>query len=148
MSEKRALQFNSEDDALAEIAKLRKGYRQLKNWNLPMVGRHASLVIQRGLQPPASPIPTPEEAERKKAFVDVVLTTGRPPAGFTPPPDIMPPADCDDTDISKMETALQALKTYPHPLVAMVAFGPVSIGEFRRLNLIHLAHHLGFLIPK
>jgi hypothetical protein len=147
MSEKRRLKFDSIDEVIAEIARLRPGYRQLRNWNLPMMGRHITLTIERFLMPPANSVPTPDEAARKAAFVDVVLATFRPPPGLIPPPDLMPPPDCTEADIDRAISALEKLKSYPHPLVAMGAMGPVSIDEFRRLNLIHIAHHLGYLIP-
>ena len=50
-------------------------------------------------------------------------------------------------DIEAIINGLRKLQTYPHSLVDMGPFGPVPIEEFRRLNLMHLAHHLHFLNP-
>lgn len=147
MSEKRRLNFANEDEMLVDLARLRKGYRKLGNWTLPMTSRHLAIVIERSLMPPASPTPTPEQAARKAAFVDVLLKTRRPPAGFTPPPDIMPTPECDDAEIARLEEACRRLKAYPHALVLMGPFGPVPIDEFREITLMHSAHHLALLIP-
>ena len=147
MSERRHLKLTTEDQALAEIATLRRGYRQLGNWTLPMAAKHFVLVSANALKPPASPTPTPEQAARKAAFFDVILQTGTPPKNFNPPPEMLPTPDCDDKDVDRMESVLRAMKAYPHPLVATGPFGPVPITEFRSLQLMHLGHHLGFLVP-
>ena len=87
----RTLSFRNEDEAIAELDRLRVGgYTKRGNWSLPMICWHVSM---RGpLQPPASPTPTPEQAKRK-AFIDLILTTGRPPTGFQAPPEITPSPD-------------------------------------------------------
>ena len=76
MSEPRRLKFHSIDDALAEIGRLRSGkHTQLRNWSLPMMAWHVSIPLRKYTTPPTDPVPTPEQAARKAAFVDVVLST-------------------------------------------------------------------------
>ena len=145
--EYRKVRYADERAAVADLDRLRKGYRQLGNWTLPMVARHVATVMSSGMKPPADPVATAEQSAMKKAFVDKILQTGNPPKGFTPPPQYMPPADCSDTDVDRLIKALQKIAAYPHPLVDMGPFGPVTIADYRNLQLVHLAHHLGFLIP-
>ena len=129
INERRRLRFTSEQEALAELARLRLGSRQLKNWSFAQICRHLALPMERFLSPPQSPDPTPQEAAAKAGFLDVILTTGRPPPGFEAPPEFVPPLDCNEADIDRLENALRRLQAYPHPLVAMGPFGPVPIGD-------------------
>ena len=46
MSEKRFVVLKSIDEAIAEIDRLRKGYRKTGNWSLPMTARHMVLTIR------------------------------------------------------------------------------------------------------
>jgi hypothetical protein len=144
---RRTLSFRSEDEAIAEIDHLRVGgYTQLKNWSLPMICWHLS----RGgsPKPPASPTPTAEQAERKKAFIDLILATGKGPPGFQAPPHMTPKPDCGEDVVLQFRSILQELRDYPHPLVDFGPFGPVPIEEVRKLTLMHAGHHLSFLEPK
>jgi hypothetical protein len=143
----RAVRYPDAAAALADIALLRRGYRQLGNWNLPMITRHIGFMMGRGMTPPADPTPTPEQAARKRAFIDVLLTTGNPPPGTTAPPQAVPAADCGDADIDRLCHLLAAMEKYPHPIVEMGPFGPVPTAEYRAVQLGHLARHLGFLVP-
>jgi hypothetical protein len=147
INERRRLRFASEDDALAELARLRKGCRPLKNWSMAGICWHLSFPMIRFTSPPASPVATPQEAAMKANFVDVILKTGRPPAGYEAPPELVPPPGCTESEIDRLEGALRKLKGYTHPLVGMGPFGPVPIGEYRQFMLGHCAHHLGYLVP-
>jgi hypothetical protein len=143
----RILKFADEDQAIAEIQRLRRGYRKTKNWTLPMICWHVGGLADPIMTPPPSTTPTPEEAARKKGFLDVILETGRPPGNFEAPPDATPKPDCPEDEVDRYIVALKKLKSYPHSHVNFGPFGPVSVGEFRTLMLMHTAHHLAFLEP-
>lgn len=144
---RRQLNFKNEDEAIAEIDRLRVGgYTQGKNWSLPMACWH--LGVSGSPKPPASPTPTPEQAERKRNFIDVILNTGRPPAGFEAPPQMTPKPDCGDEAVLAFRQVLKDIRDYPHALVDFGPFGPTPIAELRKLTLMHAGHHLSFLDPK
>lgn len=143
---RRQLNFKSEDEAIAEIDRLRVGgYTQGRNWSLPMACWHLS---RGGLTPPTSNTPTPEQAGRKQGFIDLILTTGKPPPGFEAPPEMTPRPDCGDDAVLGFRKMLADLKSYPHPFVDFGPFGPVPIEQVRKLTLMHASHHLSFLEPK
>jgi hypothetical protein len=147
-AQRRTLSFANEDEAIAEIDRLRAGgYRKTKNWTLAMMCWHVGGGVDQILTPPASPRPTPEQAAKKRGFIDVILTTGRPPGKFEAPPEITPKPDCPETEIDRYRAGLLKLRDYPHALVDFGPFGPVPIAEVRKLMLMHTAHHLSFLIP-
>ncbi|MGB7156718.1 MAG: DUF1569 domain-containing protein [Tepidisphaeraceae bacterium] len=144
---RRALSFRSEDEAIAELDRLRVGgYAQHGSWSLQMICWH--LAYGGELNPPASTTPTPEQAAQKKAFIDLILSTGKPPPGFQAPPEMTPSPDCDDAAVLGFRTLLKELKAYPHSHIDFGPFGPVSIEDVRKLTLLHAGHHLSFLEPK
>ena len=146
---RRQLNFKSEDEVIAEVDRLRADpHVKRGNWSLPMTCRHLAVGLESILSPPASPTPTPEQAQRKKGFVDVLLATGKPIPGFQSPPHMVPPDDCGDADVNRLKGALLKLKRYHYDFVDFGPFGPVSTSEARRLTLIHAAHHLSHLDPK
>jgi hypothetical protein len=148
MSERRRLSFANEDEAIAEIDRLRAGgYRKLGNWTLAMMCRHLRVGSDRVLKAPASTTPTPEQAQRRKDVIDAVLATGKPPAGMQPPPDMIPSPDCQDGEIDRYKQTLERLKAYPHAYVDFGPFGPVETDVARKLFLMHTAHHLSHLQP-
>ena len=144
----RVVRFNTGDDVAAEVDRLRaNGYRRHGNWTLPQICRHLAVSSEGALKPPATFNATPEQAAMKKALVDVILTTGEPPADLEAPDFLTPPADCNDGDIDRLKAMLVALAAYPHSHVDFGPMGPVPIGELRAMTLLHAAHHLAFLEP-
>jgi hypothetical protein len=144
VAQKRQLRFKNEEDAIAEIERLRASRcDQLGNWSLPMICWHLDMP----LDPPATTKVTAQQEQRQRAFIDVILTTGRPPEKFDAPPERVPSPACGDADVDHLIATLRKLKVYPHSHVAMGPFGPVLTEHVRALMLMHAAHHLGFLVP-
>ena len=48
----------------------------------------------------------------------------------------------------RARAALVAFKASPGPVIPHRIFGPLARDEWDRLQLIHLAHHLSFAVPK
>ena len=144
----RQLSFADISAALTEIDRLQKNpYRQLGSWNLPTIAWHVTTTLGPPFKPAADPNPTPQQAQMQAGFLDVIIQTGKPPAGASPPIEVMPLTNCTDADVEKLKTTLRDLAAYPHSQAEMGPFGPVPIEKFRKVHLVHLAHHLGFLIP-
>lgn len=149
MSDRRPLRFKTEDDVLAELAQLKRGYVRRGNWTLAQVAWHVGLPLEKHMSPPPDGLErTAEQEVRKKGFVDHIIATGAPPPGAREaPPGFVPPDTAGDAEIDRYEANLRKLKAYPHARVLMGAIGPVTIEEFRACNLVHAAHHLSFLDP-
>ena len=146
---RRQLSFNSEDDVIAEVDRLRAGgYAKRGNWSLPQICFHLAVVPRKSLKPPASTAPTPAQQRIQDGFIGTILSTGKPPPGMTPPPDMIPADTCGDADIESFKAALTQLKSYRHTHVDFGPMGPVPIETMRKLTLVHSAHHLSHLDPK
>ncbi len=151
MTAARQPQYKTEDDVIADVRLLRQGYQPHGKWTLAQICWHIGLPLRANLKPPEpmDVAPTPEQAATKVGFVDYVLThKAPPPHAKNAPPAFIPPEDAADSEIDRYIESLLELKAYEHPKVLMGPVGPVTIDEFRTLNIFHAAHHLGFLTPK
>lgn len=146
----RTLNFETEQQVIDEVARLRRGYRQGGNWTLAQICWHVGRPVELFLAPP-EPMdlaPTPEQAKKKAGFVDYILThRTAPPGTKDAPPPMVPPPTAAPPDIDHYLALLHRLRDYPHPKVMMGPVGPVTVAEFRACNLFHAAHHLAFLVP-
>ena len=61
----------------------------------------------------------------------------------------MPPADLDEREEAEnLRQAIAHFRASPGPVIPHRIFGPLTRDEWHRLQLIHLAHHLSFAVPK
>lgn len=140
----RTLAFATCGDALAEIARLRRGYDKTKNWSLPQMSVHLADLMELAKDEPPTGDPTPEQAAMQAGFVDPLLAGGPIPQGGGPND---PPADAGNDQVDRLEAAFRKLDAYPHDRITNDMLGPMPTDKWRRLSLIHAAHHLGFLVP-
>jgi hypothetical protein len=143
------LKFDNVDAVLTDVAHLRDaGYRKNGNWSLAQVAWHVTVPIEKYLSPPApGATATPEQVEQKRAFFAKIMNPGG-SSRLEASPTMTPPDTAGDADIERFVNALNRLKEYKHAMVEMGPLGPVPLAEFVAAQLIHSAHHLGFLSPK
>jgi hypothetical protein len=73
--------------------------------------------------------------------------SGRIPAGQAGSKRIMPPDDTPESAIDGFLEALDVLKNFKGEFSSNPRLGKMSHKAYKRLHLIHCAHHFGFLIP-
>jgi hypothetical protein len=144
--QRRELRYDSEDDVIADVQRLRRGHRKLGNWSLSQTCHHLAATLRPRMQPGPFPPNTPEQDVRRPALQQV-LATGKLPGGIEAPPFAVPPADAGDSAIDAFIDTLTQFKNHPGPLAPHRVFGNMPDANMRRLNLIHCAHHLSNLIP-
>jgi len=146
MNPRRTLRFNSEDDVIAEVQKLRHGYTQAGSWNLPRICWHLNVGVQNRMK--AGPFaPNTPEQEARQGQIRQILASGRLPSGIAAPEGAVPPPDAGDEAIDALLASLEQFKKFPGPIPPHRLFGHLADGDARTLNLIHCAHHLSFLTP-
>jgi hypothetical protein len=146
MNQRRTLRFNSEDDVIADVKKLRHGYTQAGAWTLPQICWHLNVGVQNRMKPGPFPANTPEQ-ESRKGQLQQVLASGQLPTGIPAPDGAVPPPDAGDAAIEALLTSLEQFKKFPGPIPPHRIFGHLNDADARKLNLIHCAHHLSFLTP-
>ncbi len=141
---RRTLSFTSEDEAIADVQALRRGYVQAGRWSLPQMCAHLDKAVRSRMQPGPFPPNTPEQ-DARRATADRVLATGRLPDGIIAPDTLVPRQDVDDDAIDAFIATLREFKSFQGPIAPHRLFGHLPDADARRLNLIHCAHHLSYL---
>ena len=140
------LRYSSEDDVVADVNRLRRGYTQAGAWSLPQICCHLDKSMQYRMRPGPHEPTTPEQAARHDQLRQI-LASGRLPDGQTAPDFMTPPTDCGDDAIDAFLARLEQFKNFPGPIAPHRLFGQLSDADARTINLIHCAHHLSYLTP-
>jgi len=143
---RRRLNFNSEDDVIADVQRLRRGYARSGAWSLPQMCAHLEAATRYRMQPGPFPPNTPEQNTRRAMFAQI-MASGQLPDGSVAAPTMMPPEDGGYEKIDAFIAAITEFKSFPGPIAPHRIFGHLSDSDARRLNLIHCAHHLSYLTP-
>jgi hypothetical protein len=146
MPDRRELNFDSVDALIADVERLRRGYTRAGNWSLAQACWHLRAAMEFLMRPGPYPAATPEQ-EARRPMVEGVLATGRLPTGIQAPETVVPPADCTDADIDGFVERARLFNAHPGPYAPHRLFGQLAVDEMRRLQLIHAAHHLSYLVP-
>ena len=146
MSDRRALEYRNEDEVIADVARLRRGYTQAGSWSLPQMCHHLEKSIRYRMRPGPFEPTTPEQEARRDQFHEI-MARGRLPDGIAAPEQMMPPQQCGDEAIDEFIAALKEFQAFPGPIAPHRLFGHLRDADARRLNLIHCAHHLSYLTP-
>jgi hypothetical protein len=144
---RRLIRYANEDEAIADVERLRKGYTQIGGWSLPQMAWHLNLAVRARMKPGPHPPDSPEQIARRPMAQHVLSMNGYLPDGITAPEPMQPPADAPDTSVDDLITALRELKGYTAEIAPHRLFGRLPDADARRLNLIHCAHHLSYLVP-
>ncbi len=153
---RRELKFNSLDEALAEARRLlESGYTMLGKWDLGQVCGHCADWLRfpaDGYPRAVFPISallwlmksTLGASMRRKILREERFAAGKP----TMPQTVkLRGALNDAAGVAVLEAAAARFQQHSGPWHASPLFGEMTRDEHLRLQLIHLAHHLGFLIP-
>jgi hypothetical protein len=74
---------------------------------------------------------------------------GEMPAGKPTMPQSIPAPNCDDAEgVAKFKEVVERVNRFAGTPVPSPFFGPMDRDTWVKLNCVHAAHHLRFLIPK
>ena len=145
-SRREDLSFASIDDVIVDVQHLRKGCAKAGGWNLPAMCWHLEAATRLRMAPGPFPPNTPEQDSRAARLKDI-LATGKLPSGIEAPAPALPPANVDDSAIDALIATLKKWDAYTGPIAPHRLFGHMPEADIRKLNLIHCAHHLSYLVP-
>lgn len=154
---RRDLQFDQLEDIKSETERLLSaGCASSGNWNLAQTCSH----LENWMRFPMDGFPTPPFFVRIMLGVmrhtigprmrRKILAERSMQAGAPTDPATVPATDAlsDEEAVQRLNTTLERFATYNGPLHTSPFFGKMSREEVHQLQLIHCAHHLGFLVPK
>ena len=145
---RRTLRYGSLDEVMPDVERLLEGHTTVGHWSLAQICRHLATVMRRVVDLPASTPHDPSRwvgEERKRE----VLDSGMLPEGLPAPPEIVPGETRGDREEAEgLRQAIAHYRASPGPLIPHRIFGPLTRAEWDQLQLIHVAHHLSFAVPK
>lgn len=146
-------------DSLAEVVRdaknlLTKGYDKAGNWDLSQCGRHLAYWLTCPLDGFGKPPlvaklflwlarNTVGPGQLKK-----ILANGFPPGGMTDPASVKPSDGNDAGAVATLKQAAERFAAHTGPVLPSPFFGPMTKETATKLQLVHAAHHLSFLVPK
>jgi hypothetical protein len=147
---RRPLDFQSIDEVVAELGRLRQGgYQKGGNWSLGQICQHLGIFVRGSMDGFSGPRPPWYVRLFAPLFVRWMLKKRRMPEGVKIPAHLQPEPDADDAqEVQELKDLLQRFEKHPGPLWPSPFAGDFSRETWLQMHLIHCAHHLSFLHPK
>ena len=145
---RRPLRFESFDEVMPDVERLLEGHATVGNWTLAQICRHLAAVLRRHVDLPAStPFdPSDRVSEEQKRRM---LESGILPEGIGAPPGVLPERTLGEREeMEDLRAAIGYYRDSPGPVIPHRILGPLTRDEWDRFELLHLAHHLSFAIPR
>lgn len=153
---RRVLEFRDLEDAVRDAELLSElGYERVGHWDLPQVCGH----LVEWLRYPLDGYPKPYwvlvpllwlvrhtigPGQLRNALASGTLPEGTPTLASTIPA----PGGAADAALEEFRATVARFQQHSGPYLPSPMFGPLDRDTATRLQLLHCAHHLSFLIPK
>lgn len=141
------LKFNCVDDLVSDAEKLRVGpYDRAGQWDLPMILDHLAKAMGGPFQPGVKNLPWPISAMGRFVMHRFAQRTTYPQIKF-PAPKAMRPTNGIELEPAYQEflTAARQVQSAGGEMIEWPPFGAMKLEDFRKIQLLHGAHHLSFL---
>jgi Protein of unknown function (DUF1569) len=153
---RRPLLFNDLTEVVRDAENLEaKGYERAGNWDLAQCCTHLADWLRFPVEGfPKAPAPIRamlwvlRKTVGRKKLLTYIETRSFPAGKPTMPQTVSPPGGDPREAIDKLRRSVNRLKEYTGPIVPSPLFGPMTKDEAVRMQLVHCAHHLSFLIPR
>jgi hypothetical protein len=147
---KRALVFQGFPDVIAEAERLHAGgYTKAGKWDLAQVCDHLGYFMESALNGAQYRVPwllkvLLGQMALRRIFTDRSMRVGMP----TPQKPLPAPGGDEAAAVNRFREVAERFDRHSGEYHASPFFGRLTNQQWRDLQLIHCAHHLGFLIPK
>ena len=152
---RRTLAFTDLDAVVRDAEHLlATGYERAGNWDLAQCCTHVAEWMRfpiDGFPKPPLPIRALLWVARKtvgpKKFREYIEARMMPTGKPTMPQTVIPPGGDAAAAVAKLKAAAERFQAHAGPVHPSPIFGPMTKDEATKLQLIHAAHHLRFLVP-
>lgn len=150
MTKLRQLSFDSFDQVIEDIQQLRAhGYSRGGQWNLTKMSDHLAKTLDAGMHGGIKPMPWLLRATIGKLMTEYIVKTGHMPSGYQAPSELQPvdAREDDPVGIDACVESLRAARDFQGPLEPHPFCLGLSLAKWKRLMLVHCAHHFSYLQP-
>ncbi len=153
----RELRFHSLDDLRSELNRLHSGgYSQTGKWSLAQVCSH----LECWMRFPMDGFPRPPisiaifmklmKVTMGRGMFRKTLESGKMKGGLPTAPETVFRIEnvADQESVDRLMETIHRLERHTGPIHDSPLFGAMSKEECVKLQLIHCAHHMGFLVPE
>jgi hypothetical protein len=145
---RRPLRFQTFDEVIADLDRLRSvGYRKAGNWSLGQICNHLAIVFRGSLDG----FPGAKAPWYLRLVAPVAtwwtLTFKSMPTGVRIPRELEPQAGDEASEVEEFKRVLRRFEGHKGPLHPSPFGGACDYETWRKIHLIHCAHHLSFLHP-
>jgi hypothetical protein len=151
----RDLKFAEMDDIVRDSERLlSRGYDKAGTWDLAQVCGHIANWMTYPLDGfPKAPVPIRVILRLLRATVgrakfEQYLRDGMPAGKPTMPQSVPPPGGDPAAAVEKLRSAVAKWKAYTGEVHPSPLFGRMTKDEATKLQLVHAAHHMSFLVPR
>ena len=153
---RRTLTFDTLDDVVRDAESLLAGgYDKAGNWDLAQVAKHLAEWLRFPVEGfPRMPIFLRpifwlmRKTIGRKKFLGYIATKSFPAGKPTMPQTVAPPGGDPAAAVAELKKSVERLKAHTGPIVPSPLFGDMTRDECIRMQLVHAAHHLSFLVPR
>ncbi len=152
---RRALTFNTLDEVVADAENLlATGYERAGKWDLAQVCDHVAEWMRFPVQGfPKAFLPIRlilwmmKVTIGRKKFEGYLATKSFPAGKPTMPETVFKAGGDPLAAVAKLKQSVEALQNYKGEVHPSPLFGKMTYDECVRMQLVHCAHHLSFLVP-
>ena len=156
MVQRRDLRFDNWEQVTTDLRTLlQSGYTATGNWNLEQMAKHLNDWVRFPVVGfPKQPLPVRVIAACVRntigpGMLGKILRSSSMPAGNpTLRATIYDSTSSDAVAVAELEKSIQQFQSHEGTIHPSPLFGPMDKSKAERLQLIHMAHHLSFLVPK
>jgi hypothetical protein len=154
--DRRPLVFNNLDEVVQDAqALLAKGYEKAGAWDLAQCCKHLAEWMRFPCEGfPRAPAPIRamlwmmKKTVGPKKLQQYIAEGSFPPGKPTMPQTVAPPGGDSRVAIEELRKSVERMKAHAGAIVPSPFFGAMNKDTCLRLQLVHAAHHLSFLVPK
>jgi hypothetical protein len=152
---RRQLKFDSFDDVVAEVERLRAGaYEKAGTWDLAQVCDHLAAWATYPVEGfPKAPLPIAVilrlvRATLGRGMYQKYMREGMPAGKPTMPQSVVAAGGDPAAAIERLKSAYTRFKAHAGEYLPSPLFGQLTREEAMAIQLRHAEHHLSFLVPK
>lgn len=153
---RRTLAFAALGEAVADAERLlEKGYDKTGQWNLGQICGHLANWLGYAMDgfpkapPPIRLMMWMARHTMGPGILKKILASGEMRGGNPTAPQSVPAADADDREgVARFRKMVERANRFAGVPLPSPFFGPMDRDTWVKLNCVHAAHHLRFLLPK